>query len=123
MTLTEYHVDRGQDEFDGAVAIRCLDCKMPVLVLVGRDGLDDYFGWPWTLADKRGPTIEERRLVVDRHIEDFQVLIQGMYSRGEHEPLDRFGSTIRLIRIDHISKAEITLTDSVIQISRGSKFG
>ena len=123
MALTNFFIDQGEDEFDGAVAIICDDGKERVLTLVEIPALDDYFGWPWSLADKRNPNLAERRLVVDRHFAEFQSLIQGIYERGEHQPFNRYGLTIRLIRIDQLSKAEIELTDSVVQMARASRFG
>ena len=121
--LTNFFIDQGGDEFGGAVAIKCDDAQKRVLALVERIALEDYFGWPASLPDNRSPSLAERRLVVDRHFAEFQSLIQDLYARGEHESLNRFGSTITLVKIDQLSKAEIELTDSVVQMARASRFG
>jgi hypothetical protein len=97
MELTNFSILLGEDEFYGAVAIRCDDGKEPVLALVDRKALDDYLT---SISDPRPPALATRRTVVEKHLEKFQRLIRDRYERGEYEPFNRLGSTIPCIKID-----------------------
>ena len=62
MALTNFSIVLGEDEFDGAVAIRCDDGIEPVLALVDRKALDDYLT---SISDPRPITLATRRSVVE----------------------------------------------------------
>lgn len=97
MALTNFSILRGEDEFDGAVAIRCDDGKEPVLALVNRTTLDDHLS---SISDPPPLTLAARHAAVEKHFEKFQRLICDRYERGECEPFNRLGSTITRIKID-----------------------
>jgi hypothetical protein len=95
-----------------------------MVALVTRTALADYFGWPKSGRDEVQPSIKECNLVVDRHLDAFQRIIERKYDDGECGILRRAGSSRPLVTVTlsdiHHSGAE--LTDSVIDMSRASRF-
>jgi hypothetical protein len=96
MALTNFRVLGGEDEFNGAVAIRCDDAKQPVLALVERALLDDYL----TLrTPAKQLTLVERRSIVETNLPAFAPLIQAKYSAGEYSQHQRPGALVPMVRI------------------------
>ncbi len=123
MALTEFSVVHASGAFDGTF-IHCFDGRELIIANVTREALEDYFGWPWSLQDEKGPSQSERHLVVDRNLAAIEPIIQEKYQRRDYGIFNRAGSSLKLIQITSadIPRAGIELTDGVIQMSRAARW-
>jgi hypothetical protein len=123
MPLSDFAVLHAPHEHDGTI-IHCHEGRERVIAFVTRTALADYFGWPKHGRDTGRLPISECNLVVDRHLDTFRGIIEEKYRLGDYDILHRFTSSLPYITItlSDIRHAGAVLTDTVIDMSRASRF-
>jgi hypothetical protein len=89
MPLTNFEF--GEEEIDGTIIIKAYDSKQLVVAFIPREDIDDCIAAPYTP--------QKRRAWVEQKLNAIGAVISAKYDRGETNPYNRFGSTMRRIDI------------------------